>query len=337
MPDRIFRLRGTHVIYRSTLLVMFTISKLQIFTVVCGVLAGAVFALSAYSAGSGLLLMFLPVIPVAIIGLSFSPRYSFTASLVACLTSSLLVGAEYGLFYIILVALPLQHLMRRLLLWREGDKGERLWYPVLPVLAEISAMTAAMFMIFAILAGYSDHGDLKTLVANSFSGQLDSQMDNADLKFAQFMKQVAGEWSFLIFACMSWMWVMMLYAFTVLASIFLRMNNIALRESLAISPEGMPLWVPGIIAISVLLAAFGHGNDRFAGEVVFLIMLLPYLLSGIASVHRLTAAWRNRRLWLAVFYFSMMAIPWIPVFLIAKGLHTQIETLLKTHAKASED
>jgi hypothetical protein len=164
---------------------------------------------------------------------------------------------------------------------------------------------------------------------------LKGQLDNTDPKLMTVMTVLIRDWSFLIFVSGSWIWVLMIYAFTALANMLLQYNNLALRPSLAIEAEGLPLWLLVVVLISAAMAFLGHGNDQFAGRTAFLTLLLPYFLSGIASVHTMCGTWKNKKTALVIFYGMLLLFPWISIFLIGKGLYTQIEGLLKGEKKTN--
>jgi len=309
---------------------MLRISRNTLVTIICGILSGGLFSAVAANAGSGILVLFLPVLPLASVGLSLSARHCFFAALAACITIAFLSDVGYILFFVLFIVFPLLHFVRKLLLWRDGE-AEREWYPVLAAIAEITLMSAGIFMTLALTLVHSEHMQLKTVVAEALSAQLNNdQLDNADPNIGHFLKLLADQWSFLVFAAASWVWVLLFYAFVVMANTLLTVRKIALRPSLALAPEGLPVWLPAILMICAVLAFLGQGNDRFAGETVFLIMLLPYFLSGVASVHKVSLAWSGRKLWLVLFYLLLTLFPlspWLFALLVAKGVYTQMEKI----------
>lgn len=300
------------------------INKQMLLTIACGILSAGTFAVATYGAGSGLLIMFLPVVPLALIGLSHSAKHTLLAAVAACITIGIIDAGSVPLF-ILLSAFPAYHFVRRALLWR-GDEQERRWYPVVSILAELTAISACIFMLLAFSASMSEHTDLSSLIAVSMKEQINS----TDPNIAEMMKTLVTQWSFLIFAGISWLWVTMLYVFIALANRMLNQYNLALRPDLSVSEEGLPLWLPFIMLACAGLAVIGHGNDRFTGETVFLIFLLPYFMTGIASFHRISQRWKNRWFWLTCFYFGMtLFFPWIALLLIARGAQLQLEAVIK--------
>jgi hypothetical protein len=130
------------------------------------------------------------------------------------------------------------------------------------------------------------------------------------------MKWLTGDGSFLLFASTGWSWVLMLYALAALAHGLLESRGLVLRPGLALEPHSLPLWLLGLLSINGGVALLGHGMDRFIAETVFLLLLLPYFLAGLALVHRFSLRWHNRRLWLTLFYI-------VPI-----GLYSQLAEIL---------
>lgn len=305
---------------------MLTKNKQAILTVLCGLLSGGAFA-TTLTAGNGLLILFLPVIPLAVVGFSVSARHGLVASLLACVAVGALLDRDYVPLFFLVCAFPSYHFIRKALLWR-GDEHAREWFSVLTILAEITAYTAALFMVLALLsvAPHSDHSNLKDLIAQSLS----SELENPDPRVAELMKTVVTDWSFLIFAGLGWMWVSLLYLCIAATNIFLTRISVSLRPSLRLPREGLPHWLPVILLISAGLVFIGNDNDRFAGETLFLLLLLPYFLSGIATIHHWALERKNREFWLTFFYLLLtLFFPWIAMLLIAAGIKTQAESFFK--------
>ncbi|HEU5047135.1 MAG TPA: hypothetical protein VFT64_04745 [Rickettsiales bacterium] len=303
-------------------------SKQAITVLLCGILSGSAFLLAVYSPQAQLLPLFLPILPLAFIGLSVSFRHSLAAAAIAAFI--VLVATDSGtvLFMAAMLLIPACHFIRKALLWRGGD-AETEWYPVLEILSDLTLMAAGIFMLAVLTINYPEHSDLKTLVSQSILSQLGSQIDTKDPNMAHFMKLIMSDWVFMIFALTGWLWVMMIYGMTLLVNMFLNSQHMALRPSLALTPQGIPAWLPAVVLAGMALAFLGKGNDHFAGETVFLILMLPYFLSGLVSLHNTSRSWRNRRFWLGMIYIGFLFFPWAMVLFIAKGVHTQMGSLLK--------
>ncbi len=306
------------------------LSRQTLFSIISGLIGGVIFSVTAYTGNGGLLTVFLPVLPLALPGLAFGAKYTGYAAIAACAIVAAVIDGGSMLVFAALTALPVVYLLRKLLLWR-GEDGARQWHPVLPILAELAVISAAVFMMIAIAETYSEPGELKTIISKELASNLKADNFDTDPQIAHFVKLLIDDWSFLIFAFASWLWVTMIYAFTVLANILLAQNNLALRTKINLLPNGLPVWLLALVVISGGLAFFGKGNDRYVGEAVFLMLLLPYFLAGIATIHLVSLQWKLRKFWLTVCYIALVLYPVLSVVAIAIGLYKQLQEL-KSHA-----
>ena len=144
-------------------------------------------------------MVFLPVLPMAAVGLSLSARHSMFAALSACATIALLSDVGYILFFALFIVLPMTHFVRKCLLWR-GEETAKEWYPALAALAEMTLLAAGVFMVFALTSVNAEHIELKTVLAGALSGQPDNPLEGSDPTIANYIKLLVNQWSFLVFA-----------------------------------------------------------------------------------------------------------------------------------------
>jgi hypothetical protein len=285
-----------------------------------GVAAGFIFSISMGAGSGGILFVSLPVL---LAGLALGARSSGITCFIACATTGLLTGPAGALFFAGFIALPVYYFIRQALMWR-GPETRREWYPALRLLSELTILVAAAFMLLAI--GVADQGGLEAIVPHN----LTAGMKNADPDFTAAMQQFTGELGFAFLALIGWAWITTLYAFAVIANAVLKAKSYALRPSLAIEPRGLPGWLLLLLIVSGLLALLGQKADRFTAETVFLILLLPYLLSGLAFVHEFSVK-RGipfRKAWLACFYIALACARWPLLGVIAIGLYLQLAEIL---------
>jgi hypothetical protein len=242
--------------------------------------------------------------------------------------AALLTGLSGTLFFTGFIALPAYYFIHRILLWREGEV-EHHWYPVLRALAELTVVAAASIMLLALAT--AEQGGLQSLIPQDYAAAL----KNADPDIAAMAQQLISNWSFMLFAAVGWLWIIMLYGFAVLANMLLKIKSYNLRHSLALEPNGLPIWILGLVILSGLLGAAGKGLDRFTGETIFILLLLPYLLSGIAFVHTFTLKrhFHFRILRLICFYIVLLCTRWPLLGVIAIGVYLQLAEILDRRNK----
>lgn len=208
-------------------------------------------------------------------------------------------------------------------MWR-GNEENHEWYPVLRILSEITIAVALIFMLLALTT--QELGGLKSLVPHD----LGNNFKTTDPEFNAMEQQMLSDWSFVLFAIMGWLWVSLMYGFAVLANKLLATQSQTLRPSLAIEPRDIPAWLLLLVIVSGGLAMLGQGIDRFTAETLFLILLMPYLLCGLAFIHTWSRQrhFAFRRLWLTCFYIVLICTRWPVLAVIAIGLYLQLAEIL---------
>lgn len=272
--------------------------------------------------------IFFAFFPLLLSGLAFG---SWIATL-ACLCGSVVAGLLFGppgfLLFGGCIALPVHNLLCRILLWRGAPKFPT-WYPMIKAITELTALIGAALMILALATG--SHGGLEPLLPQ----EIHAGLQNPDPDIAAMAQQMLESWRFALFAMAGWMWVILLYAFAVLANRLLTTKGMALRPSLALEPRGVPEWMLGLVLICGLLATVGQGLDGFTAKAIFPLLLLPYFLCGVARVHAFShrGVFFNRRLWIICFYIALAFGRWPILLVIAIGLYTQIAEMLDRRKK----
>jgi len=290
-----------------------------------GCAAGFLFCFSAINVTGGALVIYLPVFPLLLLGLAYGSKPMPPASLIAAIIVTLFTGSSNIWFFAFVIALPAFYFTHKILL----HKNVLEWYPVLRALAELSLLASGLYMCVAILASQTEPGGLQALLSRELADSLTS----TDPAISHIMKFLTGEGGFFLFAATGWSFVLMLYLFAVCANKLLLTRGLALRPSLALTPHGLPLMLPGILLISGAFAFFGQGADRFNGETVFLLLILPYFLSGVALIHTLSRGKRGRPFMLGIFYGALLLLLWPALFAAGAGLCLQIAEILDRRHK----
>lgn len=296
----------------------------------CGLLSGSTFLLAAYSQQGGILPLFLPALPLAFLGLSISSSHSLGAAIVAAVLAGLMIDSGGMLFMAAFLLIPTCHFLRKALLWR-GEDREREWYPVLTIISDLTLMAAGIFVLLVLTIHFPEHTDLKMLLSQSIQNQLKDMVDMKDPNMENLKQFIMSDWALISLALLgSWLWVLTIYGMILAVNMFLNAYGMALRPSLALAEKEIPAWLPAVMLVSMALALLGKGNDRLTGEAVFMIMLLPYFLSGLVSLHRVSHAWNNRLVWLVLAYAVLIFLPpWGGLLVAARGMYMQMEALLK--------
>lgn len=298
--------------------------------VLAGFASGGIFAVSSAFSSVGALLIYVSLLPLLLLGLSFGVKRAGIAGIAGCLTTLVLVEPSDGLFYPLLVLLPSVLFLRLALLWR-GDETQREWYPMIRILSILTTLAAAIYMSFALLAAATSEGGIQGMAARELAGNVTATGGDKDV--AATVHLLLGDWLFLLLAGTAWLWLLSLYALALIANGWLARRGWALRPNLILEPNGLPVWQLGLLAISAFFAFAGAGNDRLNGDTVFLLLLLPYFFAGMARIHTASKRWPGRTFWLTLIYFLLMFPPWMALIAMVLGLYTQLSEVLDKRAE----
>jgi len=292
--------------------------------VCAGLVSGFIFYLGLKSAFGGPLLIFACLLPLYLVGLAYGSRHAVRAAYASTFVSIVLLGPENCLPFVLFVLMPSCFFLRQLLQWR-GNEHAPSWYPALRALAKLSVLTTIIFAGMGLIADANDQ-HFQTIIARSLPDDLNGMDPEAVLS----LQHLLAEESFLIFALLGWMWVILLYGIAVLTNGFLNKHSLALRPSLALSPGGLPASLLVLLFICAVPALLSQGNTRFLGQMMALQMLLPYFLSGLALMHALSRARAipRRRLWISSFYIALIFTGWPAVIVVGAGLYVQLAEIL---------
>lgn len=185
--------------------------------------------------------------------------------------------------------LPLEMVVWRLLALAIGVFLAILWrYGVAEVQGQIEAMVAPILE----RQGYSE----------AFSAQLTLHTSLMPLGMVVF-------------------WMLMLFGNGWLAHWWLRWREQGLaRPGFGFSGVHPPIWVPAGLLVVVLIALTGDSELAFIGQCLSLLLLIPYLISGLVNVHRASRHWPARTVGLVVLYVLLLQFLWPAAILAGIGL-----------------
>jgi hypothetical protein len=284
-----------------------------------GLIAGLLFVVVA----SVSVLIYLPAFMLLLCGLSNGHRRMSVACGCGCIVAGLALGIPGLLFFAVTIALPAGYFVRYALLWRESEEGVQ-WYPAERIIAYLTLLAASFFMASALVVAGSGTESLQSRLGHELAGTVPP----GPPEFVLYAHQFINDYSFLILATFCWVWVLLFYGLAVAANRLLNAYHRALRPSLALSWRGLPVWLLGLLSITALLALFGTGNDRYCAHTLFLVLLLPYFLVGLARIHAYTLGRSYRNLWLTLLYMLTFLLIWPAAAVILLGIYSNIAEML---------
>lgn len=288
--------------------------------VLCGIVSG----LLPLVPGSLAFAVIAPFVPLMLIGMAEGTRSLVHASCVAVAVALTIGGDGLGFRMGLFVAVPCCLFLRRVLSFRELADGQKEWFPTLRALCELTLLVGMAIFLLSILVSHQYDGGMQEMLNRVLA------IDNSALEpeLAEILGKLLGEYSFVIFAVMGWMWVLTFWITAYWSHNLLVRQGKALRPELQISPRGVPSWVLLALVISAVLVLIGGVNDVYIGKVLFLIFLLPYFLAGMGAIHSMSRVWQPRKLWLFCIYIILVFIFWTLLIPIALGFYLQVSEML---------
>lgn len=290
-------------------------------TVVAGLIAGLLLVTPGSSA---LFSVVAPFFPLMLLGLSEGVRAAFHAGCIGILLVMLIGGDQAGFNMAMFIVLPASLLLHRLLRYRVSHDGHIEWYSSLRAISELTFLAAALFLAISVSAGHEQPNGIRGILQKS----LILDFNAMEPEVADIMRKITGDWSFFLFASGAWIWATLTWFTAWFSNHLLQRSGKNLRPDVAITPLGVPKWFLGVLVVSALLALGGGENDQFTGKTLFLIGLLPYFLSGMGIIHRMSAHWRPARFWLFLIYIVLVFQAWTTVFPILAGLYAHLSEML---------
>jgi len=303
--------------------------KHLLLTLIAAALASGLF-LAVLASGLGFIFMFLPTLPLFVIGLGKQPRLALIAALIASALIGLAAGPSIAILFIVFFGLPSWYLANHSLLWRSDGTG-RQWMPVGTILTQLTLYACATVALITLFYASQPGGLPQLLSQNIHEAFSDLQGDYGDV-----IDMLAGRLSFLVFSIAVWLWGLALYAHAWLANRLLSAKGHNLRPNFAIDVFHMPGWMLTLLAICALASLIGSPSMSFLGKSTLISLMLPYFFQGAALMHAVCRTWLNRRFFLFFVYFMMFALFWPALILSGVGLWHQIKHLSadKTSSKS---
>lgn len=292
------------------------------YPLIAGVIS-ACFFLFVTLLGLGFFFMFLPTLPLLVIGLGRDPRMTFKAMFVAAAVIALVGGIPVAIMYLLFLGLPAWYIADKSLLSRANSaSGERQWYSMGYIFLNLTLYACAI-MASITLYYTTQPGGIEQMLAASMK----QEFSDVDGEYADVLNALITKWAFLIFSMTIWLWGLALYAHTWFAERLLANKNKTIRPNVAISLFVMPNWVLSLLGICALASLIGSPSMQFFGKSTLISLLLPYFFLGCAHMHKASLSWPSRRFFLFFVYFMVFAQFWPALILSGAGLWQHIKAL----------
>lgn len=279
------------------------------YPIFAGLCSAALFLISARGAAGSVFLSYLPLLPLFLIGLSMGAAALRPAIGAGCVLA--LLGAGFGvMLYGLMAALPAYIFSHHAVLFRDTPQ-EKQWYPLARIFALLAGLASALFGAIALFYA-SDSGGLQALISEA----LGKEMEGVDPSYAPTLHRLVHDWSFLLLGCAGWLWMLMIYANACAAQWLLKERGASIRPDLSIRWDVPPKILLFGLALAAVLAISGHDQAEFIGKTITIVLLWPYLLLGLATLHQAVRGLPGRSLLIFLCYAILIATFW-PVFVVA--------------------
>lgn len=280
-------------------------------SVLSGIFSAFIF-LVALRFNLGIIFLLLSLLPLFYEGLQ---RPSIAPILVALGLILLATGLGSMTVYLCLVAFPAYYFVST-----SNAPNAESRVPIGKVLSDLCVFGALCVSLVALalnVQGESFRGTLTSLINTAFP-DFETRLGAESAGLGQNIALMLLSFSI-------WLVVLVTYGFAWLAHRMLRKQ--ALRTSLGLTFFLPPRWLLELVAICALAGFIAGPELQFLGNSLFLILMLPYFLVGIAWVHVASKEWPNRGFLLFFMYFSLVTFLGSAAVLVGIGLWQHIKRL----------
>ena len=259
-------------------------------------IGGIASAIAALWAMRGLPLGFaafwLTSLPIFAAGLGFGSLSAFGALCVGTLMVLILASEWPALIYLLGFALP------ALLMVATGLRGGRL--DASAPLALIGIWPALVILLVAVLLADSPGGFDGALIGSVKQGLARMGIADAGMPVEQLARIMAP-------AMAGWM-VAALIICGIGAQTALTRRGMALAATPLWRETRLPIWYGFLPGAAAVIWLSGMGGDSSLPLALFMVLLLPFFLLGLAAVHRRSAGRTARPFMLGVFYAGLVIL-----------------------------
>jgi hypothetical protein len=297
--------------------------------VIAGLASALMLAAIHYGLITGILVVpLLPLAPLAWSGFMFGVVGLSAATLISLAFSILLLGPFGAALALVLQLFPAWIFFRELLKLRLYVNGTMQWQSPGGAFLALTMYAVFMFGLLSLMAPV-EFDRLLAVLEDGWQGAL-SQLDPSAAEAMRGAENI----SHLALAFGVWMAAGMCYAAACLGNFTVLAYRKSVRPSLALQPYQPPAWLFGLFLVTAVLSLMDAGRWTLMGQMLSLILLLPYFISGLSLVHMALRRWQYSAVWISGFYVIILMTLWPVLFLAAYGLTRQC-LLLFSPARAA--
>jgi hypothetical protein len=290
-----------------------------------GVLSASIFALYVFNITGSVLLGYFATLPLLMLGFYLGTSFVGLAALVASGLLLLSIGAPAAV-YIIVFALP-SVVISKLYGLKIVTSERSFWMPVSFIVQALTIYVLAVILLFAASFSLGDQS-VTEMLRSAYS----TELAKLPAELTKTAPDLTSTLLFVIPASTAYIWMLVQIGVAALAHMILDSYKLNQRGQFSLVDNFYlnPLLLLLLIVTSLITIGVSGGANEdliLISRVCCCILLLPYILSGIIHVHRLTKALPARPLLLTIFYMVMLQL-WPLIFVGIGGVIASIRQFL---------
>lgn len=282
-------------------------SSQRLFWLAAGMASGIVHMVGMSQVFGGVLLTYLPALPLLFVGMALGVPSLSLAIAVGSSIAMLAMSPATVLFYIAFHAVPSLIFIRRYL---QPGEPPMVLRPVGRILAELTLFGVAMFMLgcFASMGEQSLQSQLSTPIAEA--------MKELPPQYHEDMQKFLDVYAFLIPAFVFWMWGVAFLGMAYAAHLLSASYRMTIRPFFVLMQGVLPGYFLATLVAAGAASLAAEEDAAFIAKAAFVMLLFPYCICGVRRLHASLNGIRSKPLLLGIFYIFSLLSAW-PVIAVA--------------------
>lgn len=283
----------------------------RMFWLAAGIASGMLHLIGMSQALGGILLTYLPTLPLLIAGMSLGVPSLGLAVTAGMVTSLLTFSPGATMFYFLFHAFPSLLFIRRYL---HPGIPPFVIRPVTRILAELTLVMVALFVLGCLAAAGGETGtesieaQIAVPIGEALKGFPEPYRENA--------QQFVLSYAFLIPACVFWMWGAAFLGMAYAAHLISASYRLAIRPFFVLASGVLPGYFLAALVSAGAASLAAEGDAAFMAKASLVMLLFPYCICGVRRLHASLNGMRSKPLLLSSFYILSLLSAW-PVIAVA--------------------
>ncbi|MBL9029453.1 MAG: DUF2232 domain-containing protein [Caedimonas sp.] len=249
-------------------------------------------------------------LPLLCLGLGRGVSAQFYASLLTLVSIAFLAGLQNSLALLFVNLAPAMLLAYLALLCRRDPEGTLFWYPPGRLIAALTAYGLGVLGLFSVFLSRGDYG------AVFHTELIQTAPDHLRAQYTQWVDQLIK-----FLPCIITVGAMLTTLFNAMAAqaILVKYQKNR-RPTPAVSAIELPWWLWVALAVcGVAALVFRDAQRQFFMNAVP-VLLFAFLFEGLGIVHALLARYSPGKMFVWIFYMTMILFGWPILIVIVLGL-----------------